>query len=324
MYLCLWIMDVIVHSTLMNSYIRLFMFMFLQIYDVSDTCYCFTNGPTVLLLEKSCRSNRINLLTSDWFWFTAAADFPVKPSWFGSSVRKNTALVALLNTSKAFKISLGGMINTHLCWICRYVFKCLRFYSHTQPFTAKLPLKCAMREFKRHARLMRLWRQRQYKVNESCMQDGSGCFCDRREYSRRWGSDRNSSGFRTQRNARRTWWTLAEADRGDGHGLLLSSTILPFCLLYLCVMSSPSALRDTDLTFRIVPSPPASSSLWPPPHIWRREKFLTASPPMMTAWCASADFCCWSAPVRRLCTFLDKDIHPVTPSGWGVCTRRAE
>lgn len=56
------------------------------------------------------------------------------------------------------KQSLGGTINTHLCWICRHVFKCLRFYSHLQPFTAKLSLKCAVREFKRHARLMRHWK----------------------------------------------------------------------------------------------------------------------------------------------------------------------
>lgn len=237
----------------MNSYIHLFIFMFLQIYDVRNTFYCFTNGPTVLLLEKSCRSNRINLLTSDWFWFTAAADFPVKQSWFGSSERKSTALVALLNTRNAYKISLGGLINTHLCWICRHVFECLRLYSHMRLLNSPWN---APRGNPNVMHVSGDWRQRQYKVSDGCMQDDWGCVCDMREYSRRWGSGRNRSGCRTQRSARRTWWTLAVADSGDGHGLLLSSTILPFRLLYLCVMSSPSALRDTDLTFRIVPFAP--------------------------------------------------------------------
>lgn len=132
------------------------------------------------------------------------------------------------------------------------------------------------------------------------------------EYGRRWERDENGSGFRTQRSVRRTWWTLAVADRGDGHGLLLSPTILPFCLLYLCDMSSPSEEHRSN--FQDCAFPPPLPAFGLRAHLsWREQKFLTASLPMLTARRA---FCCWGsffcAPAVRL---FDKDFHPATSSG---------
>lgn len=329
--------------------------------------YGITDEPTVLLLEKRWRSN---LLVSwpliGWFWFTAAADFLVKQSWFGSLGQKrcienhnaNQPWSALRSSPfysarKAFNITKvepwGNGEHTHFCRYaqhklvlftyivcnkndlklhslgflvsCMLVFTCLRFHSHMEPVTAKLSLECVMREITRHVwcdfdskgitrRITAACRTAATVKCVNTAKDGGAI---------RTAPALGPSGMRGAHGEPWLWQT------GDGHGLLLSPTILPFCLLYLCDMSSPSAVRDTDLTFRIVPSLP------PPPAFGLRRTSAAKGRKVFDSFADDDDSLVrlggvsllklLRAPAVRV---FDEDIHPVTPSGWGVCTRRAE
>lgn len=197
------------------------------------------------------------------------------------------------------------------------VFTCLRFHSHM----AKLSLECVVREITRHVwcdfdskgitrRITAAWRLLPWHVWIR-QKTGGGAIGT--------APALGPSGMRGAHGEPWLWQT------GDGHGLLLSPTILPFCLLYLCDMSSPSALRDTDLTFRIVPSLP------PPPAFGLRRASAAEGRKVFDSFAADDDSLVrlggvsllklLRAPAVRV---FDEDIHPVTPSGWGVCTRRAE
>lgn len=247
------------------------------------------------------------------------------------------------------RLSLEEMMNTHFCRYaqhklvlftyivcnkndlklhslgflasCMLVFTCLRFHSHMEPVTAKLSLECVMREITRH-----VWCDFDSKgitrrITAACRTAATVTCVNTAEGG---GAIRTTpalgpSGMRGAHGEPWLWQT------GDGHGLLLSPTILPFCLLYLCDMSSPSAVRDTDLTFRIVPSLP------PPPAFGLRRTSAAKGRKVFDSFADDDDSLVrlggvsllklLRAPAVRV---FDEDIHPVSPSGWGVCTRRAE